>query len=248
MKGLLGNVTRRRYLFAAGLVLLTVLAGASLLPSRGIAVSSTRVVKEVKSEDFGAWAYRATLEQDGWTSVWVDRKERTPAGLRAFIAASREMGQTLSAMRGKPFHAVITFNRPLPPTEFEQMTTDTGIPLDRITGYTMRGVSTNSKWWVGGAPQRGTLIDESTVNGALEDLHRHDQGATILGVVYFVASLTPDEYQHLSRDERVAVIDVTQDVVRDRLSKVKEVDPSKVSFAVGSPYYQIEQFGADALQ
>jgi hypothetical protein len=223
-----------------GLVILFAVS-TLLLTSPGCIISSPfqHVVRE---EDFGAWKYRATTEEDGWTMVQVLYDDRSLDEVQAFIAANKKMGQELSSYREQPFHGLITFRRPLSIEEFQRLIADSGVATSRIKSYGFQARSTTSKWWFGGAPQGETLIDEGAINRVLDTRRSKVGSADLLGIVYVETSLTPSEYQHVISDSRVALIDVTREIVKERLKNTPGVNMNKVSFAVGSPYGAIEKF------
>jgi len=243
MRSLVRRLTRRWRLATAVLAVLAIFVAGSRFVLQTVATPAYQVVQK---EDFGSWRYSATLEKDGWTSADITYGS-SPAELKAFIAANRQIGRDLSAMKEKPFHAIVTFWTPMSLAEFQRLVTDAGISPDRVSDYTMRAVSAQDKWWIQGAPTARGLVDETAVNRGLADVRRHDPSTELLGVVYFAGSLTPNEYQRLFGDDRVALVDVAHNVVRDRLSGVKGVNLKRMSIPTGSPYAIIERAGREAL-
>lgn len=160
---------------------------------------------QLVDEDFEGWRYTAYREGKDVT-LWITLEDTSPAGLEAFRAANRQMAHDL-AKQQRSLDVTVVLNQPLLVDEFTELVDKYGL---QVYGFQMRVIDGHGdRVTLFSSPDSDQLVPEYSLASMLGWVQDQTGEAKFLGVTTIDAGLSSSNFDILSADPAVFLVDVT---------------------------------------
>ena len=132
--------------------------------------------------------------------------DTTPAGLKAFRTANQKTARELVAT-SKTLIASVVLNQPLSVSEFNKLVDKYGL---QVNGFQLRVIDgRGDRVTLFGAPTDGQLVPMQQLQSMLEWVQKQTGTAKLLGITSIDIGLPSANYESLSADPSVFLVDLT---------------------------------------
>jgi len=236
--------------FLAALFLAVLLGGAAALASNGgVAISSGHELKEVKQQ---GWGYTLDIRDAKLDMVAVHYDVTSPSGIAAYAAAQRQENAQFFKSGAKAVKAAsIVFNRALSWDEADGIVRQYGICSSGYDFYGLNRDNPDDIYSFAVGLIRDGSSTKATNDGMRERVDQKVKSSlgdrvTIKGIAAMQVNLTKEQYNAVSTDPNVYLIEMTNQIIKAEITqgsipelrgvRVDDVDHVNVGSVVGTLY------------